>query len=275
MLKLLASPLQLYPALRVRRFQVLQRTCWLSWRRNQCLPHEFSKQCECFTNKKFLPWKGRGEKDWAVWCCGLIFYLCLCMLGEQSEDNIRLWISVCVKLISRQRILINKGEALTHLSELTPVVLQVRWHCHGIFRLCTKRALKWLRKTCSWPGGAWAQVNGLLLGNLMKKWQNKIGNHLQEAMNTFLAQHPEPGWQKVHPSWSNASCFSLSQQRWELLRRSLERVTDLNSDSARWVCIGNSSPGGILDVRQGVRLSWRDSASCWKGKSLFWFDIGS
>lgn len=40
--------------------------------------------------------------------------------------------------------------------------------------------------------------HGWLLGNLMK-WQNKVGNHLEEDMNTFLVQHPEAGWQKVHP----------------------------------------------------------------------------
>lgn len=200
------------------RFQVLQRTCWLSWRRNHCLPHVFSKQCECFTKKKFCLWKGKGGKDWTVCCCGLIFYLCV--LGEQSADKIRQWIFVCVRLISRQRMLINKGEALVHFSELTRVVLQVRWHCHRSFSLCTKRALKWLRKTCSWPGGTWAQDSAWLLGNWMKKWQNKIGNHLDETMNTFLVQHPEVGWQKVHSPWSNTSCFSHFQQRWELLKRS-------------------------------------------------------
>lgn len=123
------------------------------------------------------------------------------------------------------------------------VVLQVRWHCHRITSLCTKRALTWLGKTCSWPGGAWAQDSGWLLGNLMKKWQNKIGNQPEAAVNAFLIHHPKVEWQKDE---ANTVCFSLLQQRWELVKGCLERVTDLNSDSAGQMCIGNSSPGVFL-----------------------------
>lgn len=74
----------------------------------------------------------------------------------------------------------------------------------------------------------------------MKKWQNKIGNHLEEARNTFLVQHPEAGWHEATPD------ISLLQQRCKLLKRSLERVTDLSSDSAGSVGKQNCSPGGTL-----------------------------
>lgn len=221
MLEFLASPQQLYPALWVRRFEVLQRTCWLSWRRNHCLPRVFSKQCECFTKISFS--FGR-EKDWAVWCCGLIFYLCLCVLGEQSEDNIRLWILVCVRLISSQRI--NKGEALAQVSELTAVLLQVRCHWHGIFSLCTKRALEWLRKTCSWPGGTCAQsMSGcweIEWGSGKTDWESPGGSHEHFSCSA--------SWGWVAESSSSMKqhqmFFSLLQQRWKLLKRILERVTD-------------------------------------------------
>lgn len=136
-----------------------------------------------FYRKEVFPLK--GGKDWAVWCCGLIFYLCLRMLGVQSEDSIGCGF-LFVRLISSQRISINKGEALAHVSELTPVVLQVSWRCHGIFSPCTKRALKWLRKTCSWPGGTCAQVSGWLLGNLMKRWQNWLGITWRKPWTLFL-----------------------------------------------------------------------------------------
>lgn len=172
----------------------------LNWRRNHCLSHVFSKQCEwVLYQKEVSPSKG----DWVVWYSGLIFYLCVCVcvVGELFEDNIRLWIFVCMRLISRSRILINKDKALALFCELTPAVLQVRWDCHRIFSLCTKRTLKRLRKTCSWPGGAWAQDSGWLLGNLMK-WQNKIGSQIEASVNTVLAQHPEAGWQKEHAPWS-------------------------------------------------------------------------
>lgn len=50
-------------ALWIRRFQVLQRTCWLSRGRNHCLSHVFSKQCEwVLYQKEVSPLKG----DWVV-----------------------------------------------------------------------------------------------------------------------------------------------------------------------------------------------------------------
>lgn len=42
------------------------------------------------------------------------------------------------------------------------------------------------------------------------------------------------------------------------MKRCLERVTDLNSDSAGGVCIGNSSPGGFLLRSDKVRDCQRE-----------------
>lgn len=244
MLEFLASPQQLYPALWIRGFQVLQRTCCLSWKRNHCLPHVFSKQCECFTKNKFFLWKGGGEKDWAVWCCGLIFYFCLCMLGEQSDDNIRLWVFVCVRLISRQRILINKGEALAHFSEY---LWYSRWG--GIvtgFLAFVQRG--------NWSG--WGKLaagqEGLALKSAGGCWEIKwrsgktrLGITWRKPGTLFLFSILRLGGRKfiLHEATPD---ISLLQQRCKLLKRSLERVTDLSSDSAGWMGKQNCSPGGTL-----------------------------
>lgn len=37
------------------------------------------------------------------------------------------------------------------------------------------------------------------VGKFNEEVAKLIGNHLEEAMNTFLVQHPEAGWQKVYP----------------------------------------------------------------------------